>query len=53
MLMNIDQIERTAQYLHNSHRNGERFEGAPEAYRPRNLQEAYAAQDRFLIYFAI
>ena len=46
--MNIDRIERTAQYFHDAHRNGERFEGAPEAYRPRNLQEAYAAQDRLL-----
>ena len=46
--MNIDRIERTAQYFHDAHRNGERFEGAPEAYRPRNLQEAYAAQDRFV-----
>ena len=46
--MNIDRIERTAQYFHDAHRNSERFEPVPEAYRPRNLQEAYAAQNRFL-----
>ena len=46
--MNIDRIERTAQYFHDGRRNGERFEPVPEAYRPTNLQEAYAAQDRFL-----
>jgi 2-keto-4-pentenoate hydratase len=46
--MNVDRIERTAQYFHDAHRDGKRFERAPEAYRPRNLQEAYAAQDRFL-----
>ena len=46
--MNIDRIERTAQYFHDAHRNSERFEPVPEAYRPTNLQEAYAAQNRFL-----
>ena len=46
--MNIDRIEHTAQYFHDSHHNGERFEPVPEAYRPTNLQEAYAAQNRFL-----
>ena len=46
--MNIDRIERTAQYFHDAHRNSERFEPVPEAYRPRNLQEAYAAQDRYV-----
>jgi 2-keto-4-pentenoate hydratase len=46
--MNIDRLERTARYFHDAHRNGERFEPVPEAYRPRNLQEAYAAQDRFV-----
>ena len=46
--MNVDRIERTGQYFHDAHRDGKRFEPAPEAYRPRNLQEAYAAQDRFL-----
>ena len=46
--MNVDRIERTAQYFHDAHRNSKRFERVPEVYRPRNLQEAYAAQDRFL-----
>ena len=46
--MNIDRIERTAKYFHDAHRNSERFESVPEAYRPTNLQEAYAAQNRFL-----
>ena len=46
--MNIDRIERTAQYFHDAHHTGKRFEPAPEEYRPRNLQEAYAVQDRFL-----
>ena len=46
--MNIDRIERTAQYFHDAHHTGKRFEPTPEEYRPRNLQEAYAAQGRFL-----
>jgi 2-keto-4-pentenoate hydratase len=46
--MKIDRIERTAQYFHDAHHIGKRFEPAPEEYRPRNLQEAYAAQDRFV-----
>jgi 2-keto-4-pentenoate hydratase len=46
--MGIDRIERTAQYFHDAHHTGKRFEPAPEEYRPRNLQEAYAAQDRFV-----
>jgi 2-keto-4-pentenoate hydratase len=46
--MNVDRIERTAQYFYDAHRDGKRFKQAPEAYRPMDLQEAYAAQDRFL-----
>ena len=46
--MNIDRIECTAQYFHDAHHTGKRFERAPKEYRPRNLQEAYAAQNRFL-----
>ena len=46
--MNIDRIERAAQCFHDAHHTGKRFEPAPEEYRPRNLQEAYAAQDRYV-----
>ena len=46
--MNIDRIECTAQYFHDAHRTGKHFAPTPEEYRPRNLQEAYAAQDRFV-----
>ena len=46
--MNTNRIERTAKYFHTAHCNGKRYEGAPVEYRPKNLEEAYAAQDRFL-----
>jgi len=46
--MNTNRIERTARHFHTAHRDGKRYEGAPVEYRPKNLEEAYAAQDRFL-----
>ena len=46
--MKTNRIERTAKYFHVAHREGKRYEGAPVEYRPKNLEEAYAAQDRFL-----
>ena len=46
--MNTNRIERTARHFHTAHRDGKQYEGAPVEYRPKNLEEAYAAQDRFL-----
>ena len=46
--MSDERIERTAQYFYHAHRNGEHYARVPDAYRPANLDQAYAAQARFV-----
>ena len=46
--MDQTRIDRTAQHVFDAHNTGQRFEPVPEAFRPADLNEAYAAQSRFL-----
>ena len=46
--MDRERIERAAAFMVENHRAGGPYEGVPEAFRPRDLDEAYAAQARFL-----
>ena len=45
--MDRERIEKAAAFMHQTHLDGSGHQRIPEAIRPRDLQEAYAAQEAF------
>ena len=45
--MDVDRIEKAAAFMHETHRDGSAHRAIPEAIRPRDVGEAYAAQEAF------
>ena len=45
--MDRERIEKAAAFMHQTHIDGSGHQRIPEAIRPRDLQEAYAAQEAF------